>query len=119
MIENNYGRIIIISSRSAIQGYSTGSLYCSLKAAWVTLLESVERELKNCQKKITITTICPDSFSDQAGKKSQQYEHITEAIKKIVFKAISGKGSGIYFPAAFQTKIILSLQLFRKILKLW
>lgn len=119
MIENGFGRIIIISSKSAIQGYSTGSLYCSLKAAWITFHESIAKELRTCPKNICITTICPDSFSDQQGKRHTQYEHIMKAVKKIVLKAISGNGSRIYFPAAFRTKFVLSSQLFRKLIKLW
>jgi short-subunit dehydrogenase len=119
MIENNFGRIIIISSKSAIQGYSTGSLYCSLKAAWVTFHESVEKELKTCPKNISIITICPDSFSDQQGNRYPHYEKITRAVEKIVINAISRNGSGIYFPVIFWTKLTLSLKLFRKFLKLW
>ena len=119
MTETDFGRIIIISSKSALQGYSTGSLYCSLKAAWITFHESVEKELRACKKNITITTICPDSFSDQQGNRYNQYEYIARAVNKIVLKAIFNNSSGIYYPATFRTKLILFLQLFRKLLKLW
>lgn len=119
MIETGFGRIIIISSKSGIQGYSSGSLYCSLKAAWITFHESVERELSTFSKDLTITTICPDSFSDQQGNRSRQHDYIVGAVKKIVLKAIFHNSSGIYYPATLWTKLILSLQLLRKLLKLW
>lgn len=119
MTETGFGRIIIISSKSAIQGYSSGSLYCSLKAAWITFHESVERELSTFSKDLTITTICPDSFSDQQGNRYNQHYYIVGAVKKIVLRAISRNVSGIYYPATLRTKLILSLQLFRKLLKLW
>ncbi len=119
MLAVNYGRIIIISSKSAIQGYSSGSLYCSLKAAWIIFHECLQKELNNSNKNVTITTICPDSFSDLENNKNSQYEYILCAIKKRVIKAISHKSSKLLFITTFKTKIILSLQILEKLIKLW
>ena len=63
MKKNNFGRIINISSISALQGYRTGSLYCSSKHALITFTESLSSELTHLNGAITINTICPDSFS--------------------------------------------------------
>jgi short-subunit dehydrogenase len=119
MAEKKYGRIIIIGSKSAIQGYSSGSLYCSLKAAWVTFHESIEKELSASNNDITITTICPDSFSDLCNNKGKHYNYIVSAIGKHVLKAIYNNNSAIYYPTTFLTKMALCLQLLRKLVKLW
>lgn len=81
MIENNYGRIINISSVSAINGYSTGSVYCSTKMGLITFTESVSKELRGTG--ITVNTICPDSFATKEGKILAKGQKI---IDKIIFK---------------------------------
>ncbi|MCU0645420.1 MAG: SDR family NAD(P)-dependent oxidoreductase [bacterium] len=119
MLENEYGRIITISSKSGIQGYSSGSLYCSLKSAWITFHESLERELSVSKRDVSITTICPDSFSDTTGNKLKHYDFITGKIKRIVLSALKNQDSAIYFPVTFKTRLFLSWQMVKKILRIW
>lgn len=64
--DHNYGRIINISSVSAINGYSTGSVYCSTKMGLITFTESLSKELRDTG--ISVNTICPDSFATKEGK---------------------------------------------------
>ena len=119
MIENDFGRIITISSKSAVNGYSKGSLYCSLKAAWNVFHESLEIELSSLKKNITITTICPDSFSDPLGQRLKTYDSITGAVKKIILKSLGRSSSKIYYPITLLSRVTLTAQLFSKLSKLW
>jgi short-subunit dehydrogenase len=119
MLENNYGRIIVISSKSGVRGYSTGSMYSSLKSALITFHESLEKELKSYQKNVTITTICPDSFSDTLGKPLRHYESIINQIKKQILKSLTHKHSRLLFVAAFPGKLGIAFQYFHKLLRVF
>jgi len=118
MIENDFGRIISINSKSHAYGYSSGSLYCSLKSAWMTFHESLSKELLQSNKNVSMTTICPDSFADTAGNKSRHYDFIIKAIKKRLLSALSRKKSSIYYAVTFKTRIIMTYQLFKKIVSI-
>lgn len=119
MLDSGHGRIITISSKSGIQGYSSGSLYCSLKSAWITFHDSLARELVASKRDVSITTICPDSFSDAAGKKLKHYDFITGKIKTMVLSALRSQDSAIYFPVTFKTRLVLSWQMVKKIMRIW
>lgn len=119
MIENDFGRIVTINSKSNVYGYSTGSLYCSLKSAWMTFHESLARELLVSNKNVSINTICPDSFADTMGNKLPHYDYIVKAIKKLVLSALVKKKSSIYYAVTFKNRIILSYQEFKRILNIW
>lgn len=116
MISNNYGRIIVISSKSGLKGYSTGSIYCSLKSAWITFHESLSRELTNIN--VTINTICPDSFSRTDGSQLRGSKIIKNNILNIVANAIISGKSKIFFPVLIKTRIGLVVNIFQKILKI-
>jgi short-subunit dehydrogenase len=119
MIENDFGRIITISSKSNVQGYSTGSLYCSLKSAWITFHESLSRELLMSNKNVSITTICPDSFADTNGNKLRHYDFIIKSIKKRVLAALVKKKSAICYTVTFKNRLIISYEVFKRILNIW
>lgn len=97
MIENNFGRIINISSVSAYKGYSTGSLYCSLKSSLLTFNESVSRELNVKEKNVTLNTICPDSFMKISGEKLKNYDRIVNKVIQKVIYIIASKVNGKIF----------------------
>jgi short-subunit dehydrogenase len=114
MISNNRGRIIVISSKSGIKGYSKGSIYCSLKSAWITFHESLQRELINFD--VTINTICPDSFSKIDGTQLISSQRIKAEILRIIDESIRTNKSGLHFPALIKTKVVLVLSLLQKII---
>lgn len=106
MLKNNFGRIINISSVSAYKGYSTGSLYCSMKSSLLTFNESVSRELNVTKKNVTLNTICPDSFMKISGEKLKYYGKIANKIKTIAFNIINTKVNGeIYNVLSNKSKI--------------
>ncbi len=119
MLEKGFGRIIIISSKSGLQGYSGGSLYCSMKSAWISFHESVSRELNHTGKNVTITTLCPDSFSNTSGSFYPGSDVILNSVFSSVIKALRGDKSKLIYNVTFKTKFILSLQLLKKIFKIW
>ena len=110
----SFGKIIIISSKSGFMGYSTGSLYCAFKSAWIALHESIAKEL-NSVKGLSILTICPDSFSTNDGsKRGENVQIINKIISKII-RSLNDSDSQLYFPAKLKTKISLMLVLFNKL----
>jgi len=68
MKEKGYGRIINVASLSGFQGYKTGSLYCSTKAALIRFTESLGKDLEKRDSDVTANVICPDSFSSVEGE---------------------------------------------------
>jgi len=112
----NSGKIIIISSKSGLKGYSTGALYCAFKSAWITFHESISRELKHV-KGLSILTICPDSFSNNDGSKRIGHAKIINKITRKISSFLNDNNSELYFPSRHKTKISYIL-LFIKKLKL-
>ena len=98
------GKIITISSKSGLKGYSTGSLYCAFKSAWISFHESISRELKNVEG-LSILTICPDSFSKNDGSKISGNSRIMNKIMNKIFSSLNNNNSEIYFPSRLKTKI--------------
>lgn len=95
MIENNFGRIINISSISALSGYSSGSLYCSTKNALITFTESLAADLEKLNKNITANVLLPDSFQTREGIKLAHYDMIVNGIigkiDNLIRNRINGK----------------------------
>lgn len=117
MLMNNFGIIIIIGSKSHIKGYSSGSLYCSLKSAYDVFHESVSRELKQKNKNVFFSIIHPDSFSNISGS-NINYFIIQNVIKKIK-DLISHPESKVIYVLNFKTRILVLVQIFQKMLKLF
>ncbi|EMS77665.1 SDR family oxidoreductase [Desulfotignum phosphitoxidans] len=112
MIQKNRGHIIIISSKSGIKGYSTGSLYCAIKAAWISIHESISRELKHTG--IKLVTVIPDSFADTSGNKSSFFNKNVQNIQKIIVNLETDQKSRIVFSLTLKTRFKLFLEYCRK-----
>jgi short-subunit dehydrogenase len=110
----NSGKIIIISSKSGLKGYSTGALYCAFKSAWITFHESISRELKHV-KGLSILTICPDSFSNHDGSKRRGYTRIINKIMNKITSSLNDNNSELYFPSRLKTKISYILLFIKKL----
>ncbi len=106
MCENNFGRIINISSISALHGYSSGTLYCSTKNGLVTFTESLSGDLNKLNKNITANVLLPDSFQTRKGIKLNDYNLIVNQIIYKINTLISNKING---------KVILIAPFFKKI----
>ncbi|HOM41709.1 MAG TPA: SDR family oxidoreductase [Bacteroidales bacterium] len=119
IFNNQLANIIIIGSKSAVKGYSSGALYCSLKSAWITFHESLEKELASMKYNITVTTICPGSLTDTEGNKLSQYNLIVNKVKKELIKSINSSRSDIVFTIGFKSKLLLTFQILQKLLKVW
>lgn len=89
MQKNNFGRIVNISSISGLQGYRSGSLYCSTKSALMIFTEALAEDLIILNKNITANAILPDSFQTREGEKLKSYDYITKKIVKIIFRIIN------------------------------
>ena len=109
MLQKHFGRIIIIGSKSHIQGYSGGSLYCSMKSAYNTFFESLSRELKSSGKNVYISIIHPDSFSDIHGNKYLNFSRVTQKVIKNIIKSINIKKSRIVYAISIRTRFELLL----------
>lgn len=112
MIQKNRGHIIIISSKSGIKGYSSGSLYCAIKAAWISIHESISRELKHTG--IKLVTVIPDSFADTSGNKSSFFNKNVQNIQKIMVNLEKDQKSRIVFSLTLKTRFKLFLEHCRK-----
>jgi short-subunit dehydrogenase len=108
------GKLIVISSKSGFKGYSSGSLYCAFKSAWITLHESIARELKDT-KNISILTVCPDSFSSRVSSEMDRDEKLINRIILKIVHSISDSQSQLYFPASFKAKIAFVLVVLNKL----
>ena len=94
MIQNNFGRIINISSISGLIGYLSGTLYCSTKSALITYTEALAKDLGNLNKNITVNAILPDSFLTREGKKLKNYTYITDKIIFFINEFVSSNSNG-------------------------
>jgi len=68
MINNNYGKIINISSEGGKKAWSTGSSYCSSKFGMLGLTEASASDVKD--KEININAICPSGVDTPLVRKS-------------------------------------------------
>ncbi len=119
MLHHNFGRIVTIGSKSGVLGYSSGSMYCSFKSALITFHESLEKELESYERNVTITTICPGSFSDTHGRPLSQYGFIVHHLKKQILKAICSKYSRLLFVAPISVKFGIAYQHIRKLVRIF
>jgi len=119
MHSNNFGRIINISSISAFQKYTSGSLYCSTKLALIPFTEIVGRELSSHEHAdVTINTICPDSFQKLSGQKLREYNSIINSVTKLVKKILNSSLNGqIFYAMNYKKKLLLFLSQLIKSIK--
>ena len=114
MTARNKGHIIIISSKSGLKGYSSGSIYCAIKGAWITIHESVSRELKDTG--IKLLTIIPDSFADQQGNRLPFFQKNINNIKSILSHLEQYRKSRIIYSLTPKTRLLLFLAYCKKAL---
>ena len=112
MSVNNKGYIMIISSKSGLKGYSSGSLYCAVKSAWITFHESLSRELKGSG--IKVLTIIPDSFSDRNGNKTPFFHKNISRIHKLLLNVEKINKSKLIYSLRLKTRILLFLEYCKK-----
>lgn len=112
MLTKNKGHIIIISSKSGTKGYSSGSIYCGIKAAWIAIHDSISRELKGSG--IKLLTIVPDSFADLKGNKTPFFHRNIRNIRNVVSNLEKFKESKIIYSLTPKTKFLLFLEYCKK-----
>lgn len=82
MLSHNGGTVVFITSKAAFKGYSKGSLYCSVKAAWLSIFESLSRDYRS--KNVNFINFIPDSFSDNKGNDFSFKTKIEFKMKNII-----------------------------------
>lgn len=115
MLARNQGAIILVSSKAAYQGYSSGSLYCSTKSAWMAIYESVSREIANSN--VALINFLPDSFTTNSGKALGAKDSVERSITKIISRPISQMKSVEVRILNPKNKLFLSLNLLKKLLR--
>ena len=86
MLERNSGAVILLSSKAAYQGYSSGSLYCSVKAAWMSVFESVSKELKGTR--VALINFLPDSFTTNSGEPLAAKSLVEKKLLQLISKPL-------------------------------
>ncbi len=115
MKENNFGRIINISSISSYKVYSTGSLYCSSKSALNSFSEILSKELIKLDGTITVNTLCPDSFSKINGTLLKNYHWIMDSILSDIDRIIkSGSNRIIVNEITFKHRLSESFRFIKR-----
>jgi len=84
--------VVFISSNAAYYGYASGSLYCSTKSALRIFAEALKDEMKS-NKRVTIITLCPESFSLSENNKSDKSAPLT--MEYVFTKLLSAIESGV------------------------
>ncbi|MFU8843278.1 MAG: SDR family NAD(P)-dependent oxidoreductase [Bacteroidales bacterium] len=117
-IENNYGRIINISSSSSFRGFETGTVYTSTKAGLNLFKESFHKELRILRNKkgvdITINNVCPSRINTEEYLAENPEvdpgslispERVFLAIRKLIDSGQSGRMVTIFDPK-FRRKLL-------------
>ena len=94
MLDHNFGRIINIASISGMDGYRTGSLYCSTKSALIAFTKAISSDLALTGKDVTANVVCPGSFRARSGEKYEAYDHIVDRVVETVKHLINMKTNG-------------------------
>lgn len=115
MLESRFGRIVVIGSGSGVRGYSSGSLYCAMKAAFTALHESLDKELGSYRRNVTVTTISPGSFSDSLGRPLKHHRRIVDQTVLYVREAIDSQQSRLRYAAETKSLIRFAIQYLRKL----
>ena len=79
MIENRYGKLIHISSRTGIKAEGNDSAYAASKAGLVRFVESVSKEVKNYN--ININCILPTIIDTEDNRKAMPNADFTKWLK--------------------------------------
>jgi NAD(P)-dependent dehydrogenase (short-subunit alcohol dehydrogenase family) len=79
MIENRYGKLVHISSRTGIKAEGNDSAYAASKAGLVRFVESVSKEVKNYN--ININCILPTIIDTEDNRKAMPNADFTKWLK--------------------------------------
>lgn len=107
MKQENFGQIVMISSRAAVSSYSTGSLYCSVKSAWRSLYFSLLKEFKDTGIKFFL--FVPDAFSNGRGHELRGYSFVMKRLNFLVKSLHEGKESKVMMALTVSSRIRLML----------
>lgn len=119
MMKKGFGRIICIGSLSGIRGYSTGTVYCGMKSAVIAFHESLQKELAHSGSDVTITTICPDSFSDTQGEPLPQHHRIVHWVLEQIHRSIRIRRSRLLFSGVMRVKFRSAFQYLLKAIRVF
>lgn len=106
MKQNGYGRIINIGSRSGLQAYSSGSLYCSTKNALAVFSESVGSELAASGHDVTMNAICPDAFRTREGQELTGFDDTLRSVADTVDNLLSSERNGAVIRVSTRRRLI-------------
>ena len=97
MIENNSGKIVIVSSVWGLNGSSCESLYCASKAGQIGFMKSLAKEL--APSNINVNCVCP-GLIDTDMNKSLSHEELKAILEEIPLNKIGTPedvANAIYF----------------------
>jgi NAD(P)-dependent dehydrogenase (short-subunit alcohol dehydrogenase family) len=81
MIENQYGKLIHISSRTGVKAEGNDSAYAASKAGLLRFVESISNEVKNYN--ININCILPTIIDTHDNRKSMPNADFTKWLKPL------------------------------------
>ena len=98
--ELEYIRIINISSNAGFQGYPTGSVYCSSKAALIKFTEAISKETGSNQYVYTLcpSTIATKEYLKQFPEKNNSKLIAPEKVFSKIIKLIDGNAKSRVVP---------------------
>ncbi len=79
MLHNNYGRIVTIGSRGAVEPVGGLAAYCASKAGVVAFTKAIADEMKNTN--ITANTVLPSVIDTEANRKAMGTEDADKWVK--------------------------------------
>lgn len=108
MKANNWGRIVFISSRAANNGYSYGSAYCSVKAAWLSVYQSLIKEIN--EDNVFLINFVPDSFSDNNGNTLAKNASVQNKLSKLLVGLHSINSHNQLYALGLKSRLLLMLK---------
>lgn len=105
MKQQNRGEIILISSRASVVSYSTGSMYCGVKAAWRSLFYTLLKELKPTGVKVFL--FVPDAFSSAKGLELPGNSRVLRRLKILIESLHQNNASKVFLALSIRSRIEL------------
>lgn len=115
MLDRNSGAVIIVSSKAAYNGYSSGSLYCSVKAAWMSVFESVSKEIS--ESKVALINFLPDSFTTNSGEPLAAKSLVEKKLFELLSKPLDQMRTAELRILIRKNKAFLAINLIKKLFR--
>jgi short-subunit dehydrogenase len=115
MLDRNSGAVILVSSKAAYNGYSSGSLYCSVKAAWMSVFESVSKELST--SKVALINFLPDSFTTNSGEPLAAKSLVEKKLLQLLSKPLDQMRTAELRILTRKNKALLAFNLIKKLFR--